>query len=109
VTGLLQDLIWWATLVAGRAMSVGWRARLGRGAVPAIAGFVVLLAVGAVNLFWSPRSVTPASIGIRDILAAVKPGDLTIIVAMYAAYPAGLALLLIAVLRAGRHTAPPGD
>ncbi len=105
MTDLLSDLAWWATIVAGLTLSLVWRSRLGRSAAPAIAGFALLLAVAAVGLLWTPRSVTPASAGIFDIVAAVKPVDLTVMLAMYAAYPAGLALLLISVLRA-RATAP---
>ena len=97
---LLGDLVWFATIAVGLALSVTGRARLGRGAAPAVAGFAVLLAVAVVDVVWEPRSVAPASAGTFDVLAAMEPGALIAMLALYAAYPAGLALLVVAVLRA---------
>ena len=108
MTGRLQDVVWLATLVAGLAMSVAWRTRLSRRAAPAIAGFAVLLAVAAVNLLWAPASATPDSSDIAGLFAAIGPADLAILLSTYVAYPAGFALLLLAVLRS-RTTDPAAD
>lgn len=97
--GVLADVIWAATLIAGLALAVRWRTRLGRRAAPAVAGFAALLVVTAVNLLWDPSPDAPASRGSLDILAAHRPVDLAIMLALYAAYPLGLALLLASVLR----------
>lgn len=105
MTGRLQDVVWLATLVAGLTMAVAWRTRLNRRAAPAIAGFAVLLAAAAVNLLWAPALETPDSSDIAGPFAAIGPADLAILLATYVAYPAGFALLLLAVLRS--RTADP--
>jgi hypothetical protein len=97
--GHLKDIVWLATLAAGLTMSVVWRARLGRRAAPAIAGFAILLAITVVGPLWEPTSVAPASTGLADLLAVIEPTDLAIGVTSSLAYPMGLALLLLAVLR----------
>lgn len=97
--GHLQDFAWLATLVTGLALSLAWRTRLGRRAAPAIAGFALLLATTAIGLLWEPDPGTPASSDVADLLAAVAPVDLAILATTYLAHPAGLALLLLAVLR----------
>ena len=96
----LRDLAWIGTIAVGLVLSVIWRARLGRRAAPAVAGFTILLAVAVITMVWVPRSVTPASAGTFAILAAMDPATLIVMLALYAAYPAGLALVLVAVLRA---------
>jgi hypothetical protein len=106
MTEWLLDLAWLATLVTGLTLSVVWRARLAGRAAPAIAGFALLLADAAVALFWEPRSVAPASSAVADLLAAIEPADLTVVLASYVAYPVGLGLLLLAVLRGTSDPAP---
>ena len=94
--------------MVGLAMSLVWRSRLGRGALPAIAGFAVLAAAEALNRIWSLNPVS-AGPGLLDVLAAAHPADLTVLVVTYVAYPAGLGLLLNAVLRVHRTEPDPAQ
>jgi hypothetical protein len=107
MTEWLPDVVWLATLVTGLMLSAVWRARLAGRAAPAIAGFALLLADAAVAQFWEPRSVAPASSAVADLLAAIEPADLAIALASYVAYPVGLGLLVLAVLRTGSTDAGP--
>jgi hypothetical protein len=87
MTSHLQDVVWSLTLVVGLTLSVVWRVRLGRRFAPAVAGFATLLVVAAIHLFWRSARSEPDAV------------DLIVLVAAYAAYPAGLALLLVACVR----------
>jgi hypothetical protein len=94
LVGLIELIVVLDAVPAALVLSIGLivlsrrRAVLGRPATIAITGAAVLLAVAAVNVAWVPRSVDPVGSDLLNVLTAVEPADLMIMLVVSVAYPA---------------------